>query len=51
MRTVLLDIGPMAHLGGKGSLSGPSATDYDSLTYPAGKGIVVNDGIIEKIGE
>ena len=51
MRTVLLDIGPMAHLGGKGSLSGTSATDYELLTSPAGKGIVVNDGVIEKIEE
>ena len=51
MRTVLLDIGPMAHLGGKGPLSGSLATDYDLLTYPAGRGIVVNDGVIEKIAE
>ena len=51
MRTVLLDIGPMAHLGGKGPLAGPSAADYDLLTYPAGKGIVVNGDLIEKIGE
>ena len=49
MRTVLLDIGPMAHLGGKGSLSGTSATDYELLTSPAGKGIVVNDGVIEEM--
>ncbi len=45
MRTVLLDIGPMAHLGGKGPLSGLSATDYDLLTYAAGKGIVVTGDV------
>ncbi|MEJ6563684.1 MAG: hypothetical protein QNL85_08295 [Euryarchaeota archaeon] len=51
MRTVLLDLGPLAHLGGQGSLSGASMSDYDLLTSPAGKGIVVERGVITSIKE
>ena len=51
MRTVLLDIGPLAHLSGKGALSGTDLLNYELLTSPAGKGIVVNNGVIEKITE
>jgi len=41
----------MAHLAGKGSLKGADISNYDLLTSPAGKGIVVEDGIIVKIDE
>ena len=51
MRTVLLDVGPMAHLSGKGSLLGLEMCNYDVLTSAAGKGIVINDNIIERIEE
>ena len=51
MRTVLLDLGPMAHLGGKGALAGMDLLNYEQLTSPAGKGIVVNNGVITKISE
>lgn len=49
MRTVLLDLGPLAHLGGEGSLSGASMSEYELLTSPAGKGIVVESGVITSI--
>ena len=49
MRTVLLDLGPLAHLGGQGALSGKSMSNYDLLTSPAGKGIVVQAGVITSI--
>ena len=51
MRTILLDIGPLAHLSGKGHLSGIDMCDYDLLTSPAGKGIVVINGVIDTIQE
>ena len=51
MRTVLLDLGPLAHLAGEGALTGADMSDYESLTSPAGKGIVVIDGVIESIRE
>ena len=51
MRTVLLDLGPLAHLSGDGPLIGADMSDYDLLTSPAGKGIVVKNGTIESIGE
>ena len=49
MRTVLLDLGQLAHLGGQGALSGKSMSNYDLLTSPAGKGIVVQAGVITSI--
>ena len=51
MRTVLLDLGPLAHLAGEGALIGADMSDGESLTSPAGKGIVVIDGVIESIRE
>ena len=51
MRTVLLDLGPLAHLSGDGPLIGADMSNYELLTSPAGKGIVVNDGTIESIEE
>jgi imidazolonepropionase len=51
MRTVLLDLGPLAHLSGDGPLCGSDMTNYELLTMPAGKGIVVIDGVIESIEE
>ena len=49
MRTVFLDIGPLAHLSGKGSLKGYSLLDSDTLVSAPGRGIVVMDNTIEKI--
>jgi imidazolonepropionase len=51
MRTVLLDLGPLAHLAGEGALVGPSMSDTESLVSSAGTGIVVVDGIVESIQE
>ncbi|MDA8673545.1 imidazolonepropionase [Candidatus Poseidoniales archaeon] len=51
MRTVLLDLGPLAHLAGVGALVGTSMSDSDSLVSSAGKGIVVVNGVIESIQE
>ena len=51
MRTILLDLGPMAHLSGNGSLKGADISDSELLTSPAGKGIVIEDGIIVKIDD
>ncbi len=51
MRTVLLDLGPLAHLAGEGALVGPSMSDAKSLVSSAGTGIVVVDGIVESIQE
>ena len=51
MRTVLLDLGPLAHLAGVGALVGTSMSDSDSLVTSAGKGIVVVNGVIESIQE
>ena len=51
MRTVLLDLGPLAHLAGVGALVGTSMSDSDSLVSSAGKGIVVFNGVIESIQE
>lgn len=51
MRTVLLDVGPLAHLAGEGALVGASMSDAESLVSSAGKGIVVLDGVIESIQE
>ena len=51
MRTVLLDLGPLAHLSGVGALVGTSMSDSDSLVSSAGKGIVVVNGVIESIQE
>ena len=51
MRTVLLDVGPMAHLSGKGSLLGLEMRNYDALVSAAGKGIVINGNIIDRIEE
>lgn len=51
MRTVLLDLGPLAHLAGEGALVGPSMSDAESLVSSAGTGVVVVDGVIESIQE
>ena len=49
MRTVFLDVGPMAHLSGKGPLQGHSLFDSDGLIDAPGLGIVVLGDTIEKI--
>ena len=51
MRTVLFDLGPLAHLGGNGALAGTDLLDYEHLTSPAGMAIVVNNGAITKIAD
>jgi|ETNmetMinimDraft_4_1059912.scaffolds.fasta_scaffold15363_2 imidazolonepropionase len=49
MRTILVDIGPLAHLSGDGPLSGLALTDEESL-ISHGKGIVIERNVITKIG-
>ena len=49
MRTVFLDVGPLAHLAGNGSLQGHSILDSSELIAAPGMGIVVMDDTIEKI--
>lgn len=49
MRTVLVDIGPMAHMSGNGPLRGAAGSHYDELVLPRGGGIVVNGDSIERI--
>jgi len=49
MRTVFLDVGPLAHLAGNGSLQGHSLLDSESLIAASGMGIVVMGDTIEKI--
>ena len=49
MRTVFLDVGPMAHLSGEGPLQGHSLFDSDGLIDEPGMGIVVLGDTIEKI--
>lgn len=51
MRTILLDLGPLAHLEGEGSLKGIEINEHELLTSPAGNGIVIEDGIITRIDE
>lgn len=48
MRTVLVDIGPMAHMSGRGPLT---ATDIlgEQLIEQPGSGMVIVDGVIERI--
>ena len=48
MRTVLVDIGPLVHLAGEGSLSGLNLTDEESL-IALGKGIVVEGNQIVEV--
>ena len=48
MRRVIINAGPIAHLSGDGPLSG-RAMSAESLVYPAGMGLVVDDHVIEKI--
>ena len=49
MRTVFLDVGPLAHLAGNGSLQGHSILDSNELIAAPGMGIVVMNDTIEKI--
>jgi|GEM_PF-3977885 len=49
MRTVFLDVGPLAHLAGNGSLQGHSLLDSEGLVDEPGMGIVVLGDTIEKI--
>ena len=41
----------MAHLSGKGSLLGLEMRNYDALVSAAGKGIVINGNVIDRIEE
>ena len=49
MRTILLDVGPLAHLSGDGAISGESLTNEETLIAHE-KGIVVEGNEIIKIG-
>ena len=49
MRTVFLDVGPLAHLAGNGSLQGHFLLDSETLIDAPGMGIVVVGDTIEKI--
>jgi len=49
MRTVYVDAGSLAHLSGKGPLSGHSLLDIESLVAPSGMGLVVEDDKIVSI--
>ena len=49
MRTVYLDVGPLAHLAGNGSLQGHSLLESENLIAAPGMGIVVLDDTIAKI--
>ena len=49
MRSVFLDVGPLAHLSGEGPLRGHSLFDSDGLIDAPGMGIVVLGDTIEKI--
>ena len=49
MRTVYLDVGPLAHLTGDGPLKGHSLFDSETLIEAPGMGIVVLGDTIEKI--
>ena len=49
MRTVYLDVGPLAHLAGDGPLKGHSLFDSETLIEAPGMGIVVLGDTIEKI--
>ncbi|MDA8700941.1 amidohydrolase family protein [Euryarchaeota archaeon] len=49
MRTVFLDVGPLAHLSGDGAVAGDLSADVSNYVSPAGSGIVVIDGVIERI--
>ena len=49
MRTVYLDLGPLAHLSGKGVVSGKEMTNTEQFITPDGMGIVVENGCIESI--
>ena len=46
MRTVYLDLGPLAHLSGKGVVSGKEMTNTEQFITPDGMGIVVENGCI-----
>ena len=48
MRRVFTNAGPIAHLSGNGPLSGVEMS-AESLVYPSGMGLVINNHIIEKI--
>ena len=49
MRTVYLDVGPLAHLAGDGPLKGHSLFDSETLIEAPGMGIVVLGDTIERI--
>jgi len=49
MRTVYLDVGPLAHLTGDGPLKGHSLFDSETLIEAPGMGIVVLGDTIERI--
>ena len=51
MRTVFVDVGPLAHLSGKGSVAGDVSDKVEEFVRPAGSGLVVNAGQIERIAE
>ena len=49
MRTVYVDVGPLAHLSGDGPVTGDVSADVSDYVNPTGSGIVVIDGMIERI--
>lgn len=52
MARLLLDLGPLAHLSdGEGPLRGLAMSDDEALVSSSGMGIVVDNGIITRIGD
>ena len=51
MRTVFVDAGPLAHLSGKGTVAGDVSNKVEEFVRPAGSGLVVNAGKIERIAQ
>ena len=51
MRTVFVDAGPLAHLAGDGSVAGDVSDKLEEFVRPAGSGLVINAGQIERIAE
>jgi len=52
MATLILDLGPLAHLsGGEGPLTGQQMLDDESLVENAGRGMLISEGMIQRISD
>ncbi len=52
MPTLFLDLGPLAHLSsGEGPLTGQQMLDDESLVESAGRGMLISEGIIQRISD